>query len=201
MLLASCAGVRGTGGTFSPDSEFSTRELEAVGVSVTPRAKSGVYRKAAVLPFRSPAETGGEAVSRLFATELLKTSKYQLVEEGQMEEVLGERSVVLEKVSGDDAAMRAGKALGVEGIIVGTVPEYGLKMEGAEGIPALAFTVRMIDVSNGSDLWTVSHRFRSASWRARLAAHPRAALASGRRRDHHWFPRGSPVAGVGTDAR
>jgi fibronectin type 3 domain-containing protein len=158
VFLASCAGVRGTGGTFSPESEFSARELESVGVSVSQRAKSGVYRKAVLLPFQSPAETGGEAVSRLFAAELLKTSKYRLVGESQMEEVLGERSVVLEKVQGDDAALRAGKALGVEGVIVGTVPEYGLKMEGAEGIPSLAFTVRMLDVSDGSDLWTVSHR-------------------------------------------
>ena len=125
-------------------------------IYVNPNAGKRLYQKVAVMPFRAPVELAGASMSDLFATELLYTHKYELVERSQMEQVLGEQALGLKGVTESAAAMRVGKLLNVQGVIVGTVPEYGSKASGKAELAAIGLNVRMIDVNDGSIVWSVS---------------------------------------------
>jgi uncharacterized protein len=131
------------------------RELKS-RIYVNPNAAQRVYHKVAVMPFRAPVELVGASMSDLFATELLTTHKYQLVERSQMEQVLGEQALGLKGVTESAAVMQIGKLLNVQGVIVGTVPEYGSKASGKSELAAIGINVRMIDVNDGSIVWSVS---------------------------------------------
>ena len=125
-------------------------------IYVNPNAGKRLYQKVAVMPFRAPVELAGASMSDLFATELLYTHKYELVERSQMEQVLGEQALGLKGVTESAAAMRVGKLLNVQGVIVGTVPEYGSKASGKAELAAIGLNVRMIDVNDGSIVWSLS---------------------------------------------
>ncbi len=132
-------------------------ERETKGrIYVSPNAGKRLYQKVAVMPFRAPAELAGASMSDLFATELLFIQKYDLVERSQMEQVLGEQALGLRGVTESALAMRVGKILNVQGVVVGTVPEYGSKASGKSELAAIGLNVRMIDVNNGSIVWSVS---------------------------------------------
>jgi hypothetical protein len=139
-LLASGSDERGTKGR----------------IYVSPNAGKRLYQKVAVMPFRAPAELAGASMSDLFATELLYIHKYELVERSQMEQVLGEQALGLKGVTESALAMRVGKILNVQGVIVGTVPEYGSKASGKSELSAIGLNVRMIDVNDGSIVWSIS---------------------------------------------
>ena len=125
-------------------------------IYVSPNAGKRLYQKVAVMPFRAPAELAGASMSDLFATELLYIHKYDLVERSQMEQVLGEQALGLKGVTESALAMRVGKILNVQGVIVGTVPEYGSKASGKSELAAIGLNVRMIDVNDGAIVWSVS---------------------------------------------
>ncbi|MFH1079451.1 MAG: fibronectin type III domain-containing protein [Pseudomonadota bacterium] len=125
-------------------------------IYVSPNAGKRLYQKVAVMPFRAPAELAGASMSDLFATELLYIHKYELVERSQMEQVLGEQALGLKGVTESALAMRVGKILNAQGVIVGTVPEYGSKASGKSELAAIGLNVRMIDVKDGSIVWSLS---------------------------------------------
>ena len=125
-------------------------------IYVNPNAGKRFYRNVAMMPFQAPVELAGASISDLFATELLFAHKYDLVERNQMEQVLGEQALSLKGVTESAAAMRVGKLLNVQGVIVGTVPEYGSKASGKAELAAIGLNVRMIDVNDGSIVWSVS---------------------------------------------
>ena len=125
-------------------------------IYVNPNAGRRFYRNVAMMPFQAPVELAGASMSDLFATELLFAHKYDLVERSQMEQVLGEQALSLKGVTESAVAMRVGKLLNVQGVIVGTVPEYGSKASGKAELAAIGLNVRMIDVNDGSIVWSVS---------------------------------------------
>ncbi len=125
-------------------------------IYVNPNAGKRFYRTVAVMPFQAPVELAGASMSDLFATELLYTHKYEMVERNQMEQVLGEQALGLKGVTESAAAIKIGKILNVQGVIVGTVPEYGSKASGTSELAAIGLNVRMIDVNDGSIVWSVS---------------------------------------------
>jgi hypothetical protein len=123
---------------------------------VSPWALKKVYRKVAVMPFRAPVELVGASIADMVATEILKTYKYELIERSQMEQVLEEQSLGLKGVTDSTLAMQIGKILGIEGVIVGTIPEYGMRAVGKLELPAVGINIRMIDAESGSIIWTVT---------------------------------------------
>ena len=125
-------------------------------VFVSPNAKSLVVNKVAVFPFKAPVELAGASVADVFATEILRSYKYNLIERSQMEQVLGEKALGLQGVTSSSEAIQLGKLLGVEGVILGTVPEYGLRAVEDKQLPALGINVRMISVDDGSIIWSAS---------------------------------------------
>ena len=164
ILLAACAsGPRPEGSDFmSEDSTYSDQgsvsapENSRADVFVSPRAKQKIFNKVAVMPFRAPVELVGASIADMVATEILKTYKYRLIERSQMQQVLQEQSLGLKGVTDSAMAMKVGKILGVEGVIVGTVPEYGMRAVGSLELPAVGISIRLIDTETGAIIWTIT---------------------------------------------
>ena len=141
------------GQTLSP--QGNAREVRS-RIYVSPTAGQRVYRKVSVMPFQASVDLVGASISDLFSTELLTTRKYQLVDRTQSEQILRERDPGHKIVSENAAAAKMGQLLGVQGVIIGTVPEYGVKISGTTELIAMGINVRMIDVSDGSIVWSIS---------------------------------------------
>jgi curli biogenesis system outer membrane secretion channel CsgG len=109
-----------------------------------------------VLPFQASVDLVGAIISDLFSTELLTTHKYQLVDRTQSEQILREKDPGQKIVSENAAAAKMGQLLGVQGVIIGTVPEYGVKVSGTTELVAIGINARMIDVSDGSIVWSIA---------------------------------------------
>lgn len=120
-------------------------------------SRGGDYQKLAILPFKSPLEQAGIAVSDFFTTELLKTARYELIERSQMENILKEQELRLSGVIEDKMAAQLGNVLGVQGVVVGNVSEYGVQKVGFSTAPSVGLSIRMIDSTSGKIVWSVSH--------------------------------------------
>ena len=141
------------GQTLSPKGD--EREVRS-RIYVSPTARQRVYRKVSVMPFQASVDLVGASISDLFSSELSATHKYQLMDRTQSEQILRERDPGHKIVSENAAAAKVGQLLGVQGVIIGTVPEYGVKISGTTELIAIGINVRMIDVSDGSIVWSIS---------------------------------------------
>jgi len=143
FLLTSCGSTPKPEGRdfLSESSEYEREVGERGSVFVSLQAQQKIYRKVAVMPFRAPVELVGARIADMVGTEILKTYKYQLIERSQMEQVLEEQSL----------------GLGAEGVIIGMVPEYGMRAAGSLKLPVVGVNIRMIDVETGSIIWSIAN--------------------------------------------
>lgn len=157
-LLVSCGSAPPSGRDFlnSDGQQGGTAASARGNAFVSPRAGDKVYQKVAVMPFRAPVDLVGASIADMVATEILKTYKYELIERSQIEQILQEQSLGMKGVTDSALAMQVGKILGVQGVIVGTVPEYGMRAVESRELPAVGINIRMIDAESGSIIWTVS---------------------------------------------
>lgn len=147
--------AQGAGGGASPPPKEKDQEVRS-RIYVSPTARQRIYRRVSVLPFRAPMDLVGASISDLFSAELQTTQKYELLDRTQSEQILLEKDPGRQVVAESAAAVRAGQLLGVQGVIIGTVPEYGVSLSGTTELLALGINVRMIDVSDGSIVWSIS---------------------------------------------
>jgi len=158
IFFTSCASTPKPEGKdfLSESTKYGRQEGVRGSVFVSPRARQKIYRKVAVMPFRAPVELIGASIADMVGTEILKSYKYYLIERSQMEQILEEQSLGLKGVTQSTLAMRVGKILGVQGVIIGTVPEYGMRAVGPLKLPAVGVNIRMIDVETGSIIWSIT---------------------------------------------
>ena len=126
---------------FSPATNFSGN------VYIDSNSRNAAYQKVAVLPFKNTAGQSGVYISDLFASELLKTAKYELIDRSQVERVLSKNDFCRSGIIKDKMAAQLGKILGVQGVVVGVVSDS----------PSIERSVRMIDSITGKIVWSVSH--------------------------------------------
>jgi TolB-like protein len=127
---------------------------------VNPQADLTLYRKVAVLPFTNlSAQTfAGERVSRAFTTELIMTDRFQVVEAGELAQIL-DRTGGGPDTQGrydPDKLKDACQKLQVTGYVQGAVTEYQMQRSGQEEIPVLSFDAELVDVATGNTVWRVS---------------------------------------------
>lgn len=132
-------------------------------------------KKVALLPFRAPTELIGASVADLFVTELLRAGKYELVERSQMSKVLGETELSLAGLS-NAKAIEAGKMMGAEGVIIGTVDEYTKTAVKGKTFPVVGVSARLIDCQSGKIIWSVDMAKRSEDKYDTLPGHARRVI-------------------------
>lgn len=135
----------------------------------------GDINKVAIMPFKAPTELIGASVSDLFVTEMLRAGRYTLVERGQMAQVLSESELALSGLSASQA-VEVGSMLGAEGVVIGTVSEYGTVAYKKHPYPVVGISVRMINVKNGRVVWSVDHSARARDKSATLSEHARGIV-------------------------
>jgi len=142
-------------------------------VYVAPKADQ--VKKVAILPFKAPTELIGTSVSDLLLTELMRASRYEMVERGQMANVLSESELALAGLSSSKAA-EVGHMLGAEGVIIGTVDEYSTVAYRGHPYPVVGISARLIDCQTGKIVWSVSLAERAQDKELSLAEEGRIVI-------------------------
>ncbi len=197
LALSGCCCAGGGGGR---SKDQAPTEVRDVNVYVAPVPCS--VRTVAIMPFQAPTELIGTSVSDLFVTEILRSGRYQLVERSQLSKVLQETEVGLSGLT-DSRAVELGKMLGAEGVIVGSVDEYGTIARKGQTYPVVGLSVRLIDTRTGSVMWSAGFASTARRSDISLSQHARgvvrAVMAALSSKWHVQKPTGRP-AGAYQDA-
>lgn len=162
LVLAGCA---------TPTDSYFKDTTNKANIYVTP-GSSKTIRKVAIMPFRAPTELIGSSVSDMMVTELLRAERYELVERGQMAQVLNESELALAGLS-TAKAVEIGNMLGADGVIIGTVDEYGTIALRGRSYPVVGISARLIECASGKVVWSVDMAERSEKRDEALAKHAR----------------------------
>jgi curli biogenesis system outer membrane secretion channel CsgG len=108
----------------------------------------------------------GTSASDILTTELFKTGAFILVERGQLRQVLKEQSLGQTGVVGPETAAQAGKVLGLNAVVTGSISQFGVSTEGADygfykqkvQTAKCTVDVRVVDASTGQLLFADSGR-------------------------------------------
>lgn len=150
-LVAGCASVSGSG-EYNRSYDFSTIERTAV-VSV-----DGIGGQAA-----------RDQVASMFNQAMLGRG-YSPVERSQIKQVLSEQDFSRSDVTSASGAARAGEILNVDSVMLVNVPEFGDDM---------SMSAQMVDVQNGTILWSASGSARSGADMTRRAGQILGAIGGG----------------------
>lgn len=171
LLLAGCCcfGGREKKKKVEPPPEAPSGAV----VYVAPVSSS--IQRVAVMPFQASTELIGTSVSDLFVTELLRTGRYQLVERSQLSSVLSESEVALSGLT-ETRAIELGNMLGADGVIIGSVDEYGTIALKGKTLAVVGFSVRLIDCTSGRVMWSASLADSAKEAQTPLSGHARAVV-------------------------
>lgn len=142
-------------------------------VYINPNANFRFIKKVAVLPFENLSQDrfAGKKMRDIFITTLLASEVVDVTELGEIQQVMNTIGMVPDQgqpvltvreqeptgTITRDTARALGQALGIQGIIVGSVEEYGIVRGLSGSYPEVSLTLRMIDPKTGSIIWAVSH--------------------------------------------
>ena len=148
LLIMLLAGVAGCGGATTR--LFSKPIADSAYVTYQ---EWGPNRNVAVLPFINVAKDkdAGLKVRELFIAELYMSGSFKdLVDEGEMLEVMKKLKIRETDAFSKDTIKTLGDNLGAQAILFGTVEEYSERTtKGAQ----FAVSMRMVDVETGAILW------------------------------------------------
>lgn len=162
VALSGCATL--------PGDPYFTRTKSKANIYVAP-VSAGI-KKVAIMPFKAPTELFGSSISELFVTEMLRSDRYTLVERGQITKVLNESELALSGIS-SAKAIEVGKMVGAEGVIIGTVDEYGTVALKGHPYPVVGISLRLIDCGTSRIVWSVDQASRAGSKTSTLSTHAR----------------------------
>lgn len=107
-----------------------------------------------------PAETA-DAVTEMFITELTNTGTFKVYERTQLEKIAKEQRLSMSGMVSDQTLVKAGRLVGAEWIITGTITQYETQAAGgaipigdfgialANGVGTLTLDLRAIDTTTG----------------------------------------------------
>lgn len=103
----------------------------------------------------------GASASDILTTELFKTGAFIVVEREQLKKVLAEQKLGATDVIASGTAAKAGKVLGLNAIVTGSISEFGVKTEGVDyGIykakkqtADCSVDIRVVDATTGQILF------------------------------------------------
>ncbi len=160
-------------GCASPTSQYFKDVADGANLYVTPG--HGQIHKVAIMPFRAPTELIGNSVSDMMVTEMLHAERYELVERSQMAQVLNESELSLAGLS-TAKAVEIGNMLGADGVVIGTVDEYGTVAQRGRSYPVVGVSARLIDCASGKVVWSVDMAGRAEKSDVMLPQHARRVV-------------------------
>ncbi|MEM6454233.1 MAG: CsgG/HfaB family protein [Acidobacteriota bacterium] len=136
----------------------------------------------AVIEFTSKADNqwwyrnGSAAAQDVFVTELVKSGKFRVIDRERLNTLMREKNLSLSGDIDPSTAVRAGKLLGVEYFLTGSVTEYGKTDAGGSGFGVsakrrkfvAAMNARIIHAETGEILWADEARDEESSVKVRV---------------------------------
>lgn len=115
-------------------------------------------KKVAVLPLEnlSADQMAGEKVRKAVVSELLAAGVVDVVETGQVNRALAQANIQNMSTVGTEDLKKVGATLGTQALIVGSVDTYERINVGGANFPEIAITLRAIDTSSGSIIWSAT---------------------------------------------
>jgi curli biogenesis system outer membrane secretion channel CsgG len=130
---------------------------------LNPEADMSFYERVGVVPFINLTSDrfAGEKITSTFVTELLITERFEVVERGEFDHLVGQvRSSTGGSPSQELTAAQLaaiGEQAGVNGIIEGVVKEYEMIRVGQGTYPLISFNVKLVDAPTGKVVWESSY--------------------------------------------
>jgi curli biogenesis system outer membrane secretion channel CsgG len=158
IVMSGCSGV-------------SVKKEQAITVKETEKVESkytGPKRRIAIADFENKTKYGarrlGTSASDILLTELAKSGKFILVEREQMNKILEEHKLAMSGVVDSASAVEAGKLLGVNALVTGSISQFGVKEEAMDAIlvqtkqqiAQAVVDLRVIDVETGEIMYADS---------------------------------------------
>ncbi|MEO5327748.1 MAG: hypothetical protein H7829_05830 [Magnetococcus sp. THC-1_WYH] len=122
----------------------------------------------AVLPFEnlSNSPTAGLSVAQLFATELMASKQFCLLEESEMRRQLIGLKVDMDRLADVSIARDVGTGLFVDAVLTGSVSEFSYQ-HGLREEPAVGFNVQLVRIRDGVVLWRASQSLMGSGFLSR----------------------------------
>ena len=169
LLVSACASVSGSG-EYNRSFDFASIERTAV-ISV-----EGIGGQAA-----------RDQIASMFNQALLGLG-YSPIERSQINEVLEEQDFSRSQVTTAAGAARAGEVLNVDSVVLVNIPEFGDDM---------SMSAQMVDVQDGTILWSASGSARTGADMTRRAGQLLGAIGGGIIGAEVGDDTGAVVGGVG----
>jgi TolB-like protein len=149
--LAACASGAGTTRFTNPNFDF------------------GFLERVAVLPFENLTndQQAGPRATRLMVTELLASGAVEVVEPGEVQAALDKLGGRVQQPSKEQVQALAA-ALGVQGLVVGSVTQSEVLRSGSVGVPVVSLDVHLIETETGTAVWAASHTEKGGGLGARV---------------------------------
>ena len=128
----------------------------------------GPKKRVGIVDFENKTRYGrgrlGSSASDILTTELFKTGAFIVIERAQLESVLGEQALGQSGVINPATAAQAGKVLGLNAIVTGSISQFGVKTEGKDYAvykqkvqkAECTVDVRVVDTTTGQILFADS---------------------------------------------
>jgi TolB-like protein len=161
ILLAAVLGLGGCSSTMKA-TKFTN-----------PKFNFAFVQRVAVLPFDnlSNDRQAGERATRLTITELLATGAVDVVEPGEVQAALTQvvGSTLGRAVSpSTEQVIALGKALKVQGLLLGTVTQSESLRSGSVPIPVVTLAMHMVETETGTTVWAATQSEKGGSFSARV---------------------------------
>jgi len=126
-------------------------------------------KRVAVLPLDnfSNDKFAADAVRQVVISELLASNLVEVVCPGDVNAALASLKIKAGDSPNSEQLQSIGKALKVQGLILGAVNKYGEIREGNVSASEVAITLMMADASSGSIIWSVTKTKGGASFMAK----------------------------------
>jgi len=121
----------------------------------------------AVIPFASEADSpqGATLFYRVFLAELVRLGQFDVVQEGDVREVLRNLRIWPEQQPELEQIKILGERLGSPLLVEGTLLEMEETSKGGASNPSIAVSLQILDSGNGKTLWTTYHRREGSEYR------------------------------------
>ena len=172
--LWNCAGVHTGGGASGKETQVAQAQPGPQPASPQPAAQAprlthkGPKLRVGIVDFANKSSYGagrlGTSASDILTTELFKTGAFIMVERDQLKQILGEQALGQTGVVNPDTAAQAGKVLGLNALVTGSISQFGVSTGGADyGVykqkvqtAKCVVDVRVVDTSTGQLLFADS---------------------------------------------
>ncbi len=118
----------------------------------------GSMRAVAVMPLENLSQDmrAAERVRDVIATTLLASGAFYVVPDGEVTRGLARTSIQNPRALSAEEAVKLGSLISVEGILIGTVKEYGEVRSGNSSSNVVSVSLQLMETQTGRVVWSAS---------------------------------------------